>query len=251
MMMIKRNLQTWLGMTAVAVLLLVNVASNHPTTTASARSAEKNLLLAAVGDDFSGNYKITSSSNPGGGGGSYGGTVRISRMGAAYRIAWTLTGGESYEGVGIQMGDALAVGWGTGRGKHGVVAYSISGGTLAGKWTLSDMRGAIGTEELAGSPSLTGAYKIVKSTTPGGGKGYAGAVTITPNGDTYTVAWKLASGESYNGVGVRQGDLLVVGWGISQDSVGVVHYWKQGAALQGVWAIPGGKSLGTETLTRQ
>ena len=245
----KRNLLTWLGI-LVAVLLLVNTHSNH-STRASAHAAYKNLLVAAMGDDFSGNYKITSSSNPGGGGGSYGGTVRISRMGEAYRIAWTLTGGESYEGVGIQMGDALAVGWGTGSGKHGVVAYSISGGTLAGKWTLSDMRGAIGTEELAGSPALTGAYKIVKSTTPGGGKGYAGTVTITPSGDTYTVAWKLTSGESYNGVGVRQGDLLVVGWGISQDSVGVVHYWKQGAALQGVWAIPGGKSLGTETLTRQ
>lgn len=249
MMMIRRGLQTCLGMTAVAVLLLVNTHSNH-STTASANTAYKNSLVAAIADDFSGTYKITSSTNPGGGGG-YGGTVRISRMGEAYRIAWTLTGGDSYGGVGIQMGDALAVGWGTGSGKHGVVAYNINGGTLAGKWTLSDMRGAIGTEELAGSPSLTGAYKIVKSTTPGGGKGYAGTVTITPSGDTYTVAWKLASGESYNGIGVRQGDLLVVGWGISQDSVGVVHYWKQGAALQGVWAIPGGKRLGTETLTRQ
>lgn len=239
----KRNLLTWLGLTAVLLLLLVNISSNHLTA-----ASGKNLML---GDDFSGNYKITSSGNPGGGGG-YGGTVRISRMGEAYRIAWRLSGGESYEGVGIQMGDALAVGWGTGSGKHGVVAYSISGGTLAGKWTLSDMRGAIGTEELAGSSELTGAYKIVKSTTPGGGgKGYAGTVTITPNGDTYTVVWKLTSGESYNGIGIRQGDLLVVGWGISQHSVGVVHYWKQGATLQGVWAIPGGKSLGTETLTRQ
>lgn len=245
----KRNLPAWLGI-LIAVLLLLTTDSNH-STTASAHTAYQNLLVAAVGEDFSGSYKITSSSNPGGGGGGYGGIVRISKMGGAYRIAWTLTGGESYEGVGIEMGNALAVGWGTGSGKHGVVAYSISGGTLAGKWTLSDMKGAIGTEDLAGSPALAGAYKIVKSTTPGGGKGYAGTVTITPHGDTYTVAWKLSSGESYNGIGVRQGDLLVVGWGISQDSVGVVHYWKQGTALQGIWAIPGGKSLGTENLIKQ
>jgi hypothetical protein len=149
------------------------------------------------------------------------------------------------------MGNALMVGWGTGSGKHGVVAYRIEGGTLKGAWTLSDMRGAIGTEDLAGSPELKGAYKIVASTTPGGGKGYAGTVTITPNGETYTVRWKLASGESYNGVGIRQGDLLAVGWGINQDSVGVVHYTQQGTALQGVWAIPGGKRLGSELLTRQ
>lgn len=228
--------QVWLGM-GVAALLLAGISFDHSTA-------------ASAGDDLSGNYKIASSANPGGGG-SYSGAVRISSMGDAYRIVWTLAGGESYEGVGIQMGNALAVGWGTGRGKHGVVAYRINRGTLSGKWTLSDMRGALGTEELAGSPELRGVYKIISSTTPGGGKGYAGSVTITPQGDTYTVAWALASGESYNGVAVRQDDLLVVGWGIRQDSVGVVHYKQQGASLHGVWAIPGGKSMGTELLTRQ
>jgi hypothetical protein len=244
-MMIRRNLLTWLGMT-VAALLLVNLNFNDSTASACLTG---DALMAVVGDDLSGNYKIASSSNPGGG--RYGGAVRISSMGDAYRIVWTLTGGESYEGVGIQMGNALAVGWGTGRGKHGVVAYRINGGSLAGKWTLSDMKGAIGTEDLAGSPELRGVYKIVSSSTPGGGKGYAGTVTITPQGDTYTVAWALASGESYNGVAVRQEDLLVVGWGIRQDSVGVVHYRQQGGTLQGIWAIPGEKRLGAEVLTRQ
>jgi hypothetical protein len=244
----RRNIQTWLGMT-VAALLLVSINFNHTTTASAARSTTKNLMVA-VGGDLSGNYKITSSSNPDGG--SYQGMVRISGLGDAYRIVWTTGANQSYEGVGIQMGDALAVGWGTGSGKNGVVAYRINGGTLSGRWTLSDMRGAIGTEELAGSPDVRGAYRIVRSTVPGaGGKGYAGSVTITPNGDVYTVVWKLASGESYNGVGVRQGDLLVVGWGISQDSVGVVSYRQQGAALHGIWALPGGRRLGTEVLTRQ
>lgn len=238
----RRNLQTWPGI-MVASLLLVSLNFNPPTS--SARS-----LMVAGGDSFSGNYKIASSSNPNGG--SYGGAVRIASMGDAYSIVWTLSGGETYSGVGIQMGDQLAVGWGTGRGKHGVVAYSINGGTLSGKWTLSDMKGRIGTEDLAGSPDLRGVYRIVGSTVPGaGGRGYAGTVTITPNGDTFTVAWKLASGESYNGVGVRHGDLLVVGWGVNQDSVGVVSYRAQDGALRGVWAIPGGRRLGAETLTRQ
>ena len=246
--MIRRNLQTWLGMTAVAVLLLASVGFKQ-TPSASARSTGRNLLTAAGGEDLSGNYKIAASSNPGGG--SYRGTVSINSMGDAYRVAWKLASGEAYEGVGIQMGSALAVGWGTGSGKNGVVAYRINGGSLAGKWTLSDMRGAVGTEDLSGSPELRGAYKIVSSSTPGGGKGYAGTVTITPNGETYGVTWKLASGESYNGVGIRQGDLLSVGWGINQDSVGVVHYNQQGPALQGVWAIPGGKRMGSEMLTKQ
>lgn len=242
--MMRRNLQAWLGIT-FALLLLVTANFDRPAT-ASARSTAKS-LTATVGGDLSGNYKITSSSNPEGG--SYSGAVRISALGDAYRIAWATGAGESYEGVGIQMGDVLAVGWGTGRGKHGVVAYRINGGTLAGRWTLSDMRGAMGTEDLAGAPELRGSYRIVRSSVPGG-KGYAGAVTITPNGDTYTVTWRLASGESYNGVGVRAGDLLVVGWGINQDSVGVVSYRQQGSALHGIWAIPGGRRLGTEVLTR-
>lgn len=231
-----------------ALLLLSNM-SLKDSATVSAHRAAKN-LMAVGGDDFSGNYKITYASNPGGSGG-YEGMVRISRMGDAYRIAWTMTAGQSYEGVGLQMGDVLAVGWGIGGGQNGVVAYRINGGTLKGVWTLSGMKGTTGTEELAGSPELRGSYKIVRSTTPGAGKGYAGTVNLTPHGDTYAVVWKLASGESYNGVGVRQGDLLVVGWGLRQDSVGVVSYRAQGATLVGVWAVPGEDGLGAETLTRR
>ena len=245
-MMMRRAIQICLSV-CFALVLLANINVKNPTT-ASARPAAKN-LMAVGGDDLSGNYKITYASNPGGG--SYDGSVRISRLGDAYRIVWTMTAGQSYEGVGLQIGNMLAVGWGIGGGKNGVVAYRINGGTLKGVWTLSHMKGATGTEELAGSPELRGSYKIVSSTTPGAGKGYAGTVNLTPHGDTYAVAWRLASGESYTGVGIRQGDVLVVGWGISQDSVGVVSYRAEGATLVGVWAIPGGESLGAETLTRR
>lgn len=244
----RRSIQTHLSL-GCALLLLLGAAINfESSTTVSARALAKNPVTAG-GDDLSGSYKITTGRNPDGS--SYQGAVRISRTGEAYRVVWTMTAGSGYEGIGIQMGDVLAVGWGIGGGKNGVVAYRINGGTLAGRWTLSDMKGAIGTEELAGSPELRGNYKIVRSTTPGASKGYAGTVNITPHGDTYTVAWRLASGESYNGVGVRHGELLVVGWGIRQDSVGVVSYRVEGATLQGVWAIPGGDSLGAETLTRR
>ena len=246
----RRSIQICLSVgCALLLLLLLGAAINfRSSTNASARSTPKNPLTAG-GDDLSGNYRITAARNPDGS--SYQGAVRISRLGDAYRIVWTMTAGSGYEGIGIQMGDVLAVGWGIGGGKNGVVAYRIDGGTLTGRWTLSGMKGAIGTEELAGSPELRGDYKIVRSTTPGASKGYAGTVNITPNGDTYTVAWRLASGESYNGVGVRHGNLLVVGWGIRQDSVGVVSYRVEGATLQGVWAIPGGDRLGAETLTRR
>jgi hypothetical protein len=73
-------------------------------------------------------------------------------------------------------------------------------------------------------------------------------VAITPNGQTYTVQWTLTSGESYSGVGVREGNHFIVGWG---PCVSVVAYTDVGGKLTGRWAQAGGNALGSETLARK
>ena len=113
----KRNLQTWLGMTWSQVLLLASTSFNHPTA-------------AASGDDLSGNYKIAASSNPGGG--SYRGTVRINSMGDALSRRVEVGFGRGLRSVGIRWAARLGGRVGTGGGKHGVVVYRINGGSLQG-----------------------------------------------------------------------------------------------------------------------
>ena len=235
----------WPTITATMAALLMAVAA---FSGAGAYAYQVSTRGMSAVFDPSGSYRIAAATDPGGG--TYTGTVNISAMGDAYRVVWAVAGGGSYEGIGLRIDDALAVGWSGGQARRGVVAYKINGGKLSGRWTLSDMKGAVGTEDLEGAQGLQGSYRIVRSTVPSAARGYAGTVNISRNGDTYIVEWRLASGESYKGVGVRQGDLLAVGWGTGQSNVAVASYRQKGDGLQGVWAIPGEKLLGSENLSR-
>lgn len=211
--------------------------------------------LASASFDPAGNYRIIAASDPDGG--SYTGKVSISKNVGAYRVNWALPDGGAYEGVAVLVGNTLAIGWSSARDKlqRGVVGYRIQGGKLSGRWTLAGMNGAVGTEELEGAVGLQGSYRIVRSTVPGQKGGYSGTVNITPNGDTYVLEWKLNSGENYKGVGIRQGDVLAVGWSVGakagQQAASVATYRPKGAGLEGVWGMPGLKRLGSETLAKE
>jgi hypothetical protein len=103
--------------------------------------------------------------------------------------------------------------------RYGVVVYQVSGGTLKGQWATA-MSPALGSEDLEGPPGLNGTYQITKAAGPDG-KSYAGSVTIAPKGDAFAVTWTLPT-ESYSGVGIQQGDLLIVGRGEAGKGAGVV-----------------------------
>ena len=196
--------------------------------------------------DMSGNYTITSAQNPGQATG-YKGTVQIEKKTDVYRLHWTITGSTPYHGIALPTGDGLGVGWGRGD-EYGIVIYTVSGGSLHGVWAISDSD-KVGTEDLTGPATLGGVYSITHAAKPKGGS-YTGQVTITPTGGTYAVAWKLADGSGYAGVGITDGDKLIVGWGTANKAAGVVDYKLRGGALAGTWAIPGGTALGQETLGR-
>lgn len=192
---------------------------------------------------FAGGYTITAASNPGGGG-RYAGSVSIAQAAGYQTIDWTIANSPPYAGVGITAGDKLGVGWGVG-GNYGVAVYKITGGKLTGTWTSKGLTG-VGAEEIEGPASLDGTFTISKSRTPDG-KSYTGTVTIEPTGDTYAVTWATTAG-SYSGVGIKDGDLFVAGWGKGGQGAGVVLYTKTATGMDGIWATPGGRTLGTETL---
>lgn len=200
---------------------------------------------AAASGDFSGAYTIAKASNPGGAG-AYTGKVSITPASGYQNVAWTIPSSPAYAGVAIGVGDKLGVGWGMG-GNYGVAVYKIAGGKLTGQWTAKGLAG-VGTEDLDGPAALDGTFTITASKTPDG-KSYKGTVLIKPTGKTFSVAWATSVG-SYTGVGIKDGDLLVAGWGTGGQGAGAVLYTKSGTTLDGVWATPGGTALGTEVLTK-
>ncbi|HMR05881.1 MAG TPA: hypothetical protein PKA88_08885 [Polyangiaceae bacterium] len=103
-------------------------------------------LETATGPEgLSGTYQVVGT-NPVGGN-SYKGALAIAPAGSIYTVAWSLTSGEKYSGIGILEGKTFVVGWGIG-GSAGVVLYKSSGTGLDGKWATPGNT-AVGTETLA------------------------------------------------------------------------------------------------------
>ena len=78
-------------------------------------------------------------------------------------------------------------------------------------------------------------------------KEYEGIVVIRKHGDSYILQWVIGL-EAYFGVGMRDGDRLVVGWSSSAGK-GVTVYQVGSKKLVGTWvAIPGNGKVHEETL---
>jgi len=78
--------------------------------------------------------------------------------------------------------------------------------------------------------SVSGTY-MVEGRNPDG-SAYSGRVRITESGGRVTMAWTVGD-QSYSGVGVRDGRIVMVDLG---DTSPVVYVIMQGGALHGTWA---------------
>jgi hypothetical protein len=206
----------------------------------------------AAAQDVSGLYDVQGRYP---GGKDYGGAVQIAPFGSAHAILWKLATGEGYEGLAIRQGDVLGAGYTTGKLPFGLVVYRVAGGVLDGKWVTSgDPKAELGRETLEGPATLGGNYKITLGQNRDGTTNYTGEVIIKPDGGTYLLAWMVPK-LTYVGRGVRIGDVLVVAYGRGRDPKklpGVVAYKIDDAdTMSGVWATPGSKATGTETLKRR
>jgi hypothetical protein len=185
----------------------------------------------------------------------YSGAVQIAPFGSAHAILWKLASGDGYEGLAIRQGNVLGAGYTAGKIPFGLVVYRVAGGVLDGEWISSgDPKAELGRETLEGPATLGGNYKITLGQNRDGTTNYTGEVVIKPDGETYLMAWYVPN-LAYVGRGVRIGDVLVVAYGRGQDPrklPGVVAYKIDNAdAMSGVWATPGAKATGTETLKRR
>ena len=199
------------------------------------------LLFCSVAsaDGLEGAYTIVESKNLKGE--TYTGSVEITKVGKTYRLAWKTTAG-NYRGIGIRIGNVLAVGFGP--GGTGVVAYMRDGKAVNGLWA-SCPSGQLGTEVLTGNATGWAGTWAATGTNPGGKGGYKGTLVISDS-NPHSLRWDV--GAVYSGVGLHKGDVLAVGWG--KGDVGVVHYTIDGQLLRGNWAIPGSRKVGVETLKR-
>jgi len=104
------------------------------------------LAGAAEKDVFLGTFQVTGTSP--GTEGQYQGTLTISKQGSVYNLSWRIGQGETYEGIGLKVGDQLSVAyWTSDRSSAGVVVYKVSSdGSLSGVWTPQGET-RIGTEK--------------------------------------------------------------------------------------------------------
>ena len=97
---------------------------------------------------------------------------------------------------------------------------------------------------------ITGTYDC-QGTNPGGKGNYKGTVVIEKPGDAYKVTWSIA-GQTFNGVGILEGDQFSVGYTDAAKSwFGVIVYKVKGNTLTGPWAVYGSGNMGSETLTKK
>lgn len=134
----------------------------------------------------------------------------IARRGDGFAIAWQEDEGNLFGGIGLSLDGVFGAAYtealsGEFRGSF-VAAYRIAGGTLEGGRLPHGAPQQLVRETLRGGPGLAGRYDIV-----GGDGASAGSVEIARLGDTYQMVWR-APDQTYEGVGLRIGDVLIAGF---------------------------------------
>ena len=191
--------------------------------------------------DLSGNYDVAGA-NPDGS--TYQCVLDVARDGAVYQWNWSACG--DFQGVGIQRENVVSVGWG---GEEcGVVSYLIQeDGALTGLWTTGGQT-ALGSEQATpvgdAGGDVVGTYSVVGAN-PDGSE-YEGQLVVDAAGDVFRWTWD--AGGNFLGVGIRQGNVVSVGWG--DEKCGVASYLVQeDGTLDSRWVYVGQTDPGGERVT--
>jgi hypothetical protein len=177
----------------------------------------------------------------------------IAARGAGLSVAWEEDAGNLFGGIGVSLDGVFGAAYtealdGSFRGA-GVLAYRIHGGTLEGVRLPSDSAdGALIQETLEGSPGLEGRYAIARSLDPHGATYHSGYVEIVRRGDTYQMTWYTPL-HSYDGVGLRIGDVLVAGYARGF-APGLVAYCADQGLLTGVVTYGQVGTVAADRMTR-
>ncbi|MBX7170210.1 MAG: hypothetical protein K1X72_04580 [Pyrinomonadaceae bacterium] len=209
-----------------------------PTPTATSSPTTQTLSAK----DISGEYESTGT-NPNGQG-TYVADLKVTKHGEVYQFSWD-TGGNKYDGVGVQTDNFVSVAFteGTNGKGCGVKLYKInSDGSLDGKLGYWG-KDSIETEKAVrtSGTDLAGEYQITGKNQ--NDEEYKSKLTISPSGPGFTFKWKGAN--SFNGGGVRLENMVTAGFGA--DQCGFVAYEiKPDGSLVGKWGAGGVDQFGTE-----
>lgn len=202
---------------------------------------DASLPMPATSPDITGTWRIAEGRAQGGS--SYTGTVAFSVHGSALDLDWDVSG-TAYTGVGLQRGNHVYAGWGTGDEPRVIVYRTQPDGSLHGEWTTRAL-GGIGMETASGGgPHGLGAY-TVRGTDPSG-SAYSGTLNISSDADVFNLTWDV--GDHYVGTGLADGDRLAVGFGHAD--VGYVEYVFEGKTAKGRWTWIGSSGIYVENLER-
>jgi len=177
----------------------------------------------------------------------------IAARGAGFSVAWEEDDGNLFGGIAVAIDGVLGAAYtealnGTYRGK-GVLAYRIGDGVLEGVRLPSDAaEGTLIQETLEGPAALEGRYAIVRSLDPDGGTYHSGFVDIVRQGDTYQMTWYTPT-RSYEGVGLRIGDVLVASYG-NGFAPGIIAYCADEGLLTGVGTYGHVGTVGADLMVR-
>ena len=237
-------------MTACSVTTKTSGTEPTETTKVSDNSSTKDSPSEGSGTtsgSLDGTYSVNGT---GPDGKSYQGDLLVTKRDSVYQMSWKL-GAESYDGVGVQSGNAMAVAYTTGTDGAGcgAIVYKISpDGSLDGKWGEWGNNSS-GTEKAVQVGATSGGAGTFNVTgTNADGSAYKGKLTVTEGADNvYQFAW--ATGANFRGTGVKMGDYLAAGAGPKQ--CGFVIYEVKGNTLEGKWGEPGSTTLGVEKATRK
>jgi hypothetical protein len=229
---------------AVAIALIAaacgppQITTPPPSTTSSS---------APPAREVSGDYKVTgtdANGNP-----QYAGALSVTNEGDGYRFRWT-TNKEAHDGVGVQMGNAVAVSYArTGGGKGcGVVLYKIaSDGSLDGRIARWGEY-TFGVERATRNEgrNFPGKYDVKGRTADG--KEYSGPLTIEKNGAGYQFDW--ATDKPFAAFGLQKGSVAAASFGGKQCSFMLFDIQGDGD-LKGDYGGQRAVTFGKETAERQ
>ncbi|RBP47695.1 hypothetical protein DES53_101494 [Roseimicrobium gellanilyticum] len=155
-------------------------------------------------------------------------------------VQWTLgKAKEITDGVAIKTDSAVGAAY-SGKPLALVSILEIKGDGIHGRWMKPAKLSESTTFRLSGS-DFTG-----KATLSGGAKG---TVTFTEERPSiYKVVWELEDGR-HEGVGVRNGKVLVAASGDTVAGIGVAALVPKDEKFEGVWATSRSNNAGTETWT--
>ena len=180
--------------------------------------------------------------NPGGVGG-YQGSVTLTKLSkATAKIRWVAGADKQVtEGFAIKTETkGKAIGSAYGPGLYALAVYELGDNGIHAIWSMATKPEESGTYDLKGS-NFEGTLTFADGT--------PGAVTFTPKKDgVFKVVWNLASG-SYEGIGLRRGDVLVAASGDLKTGFGIGAYALKGEAIEGQWLMTGMEQAGSEVWT--